>query len=66
MYRDNSGLLKLTWNNPVRCRGGTVQESSEIIFCMQEAGAVDECGNTVSWGFPSLLLPSVSAKLVFF
>lgn len=43
-----------------------VQESSEIIFWMQEAGAIDECGNTVSLGFPSLVLPPASKKMFSF
>lgn len=66
MDGDNSGLFELTRDNPVRCRGGTVQESFEIIFWVQEAGAIDECGNAVSLGFPALVLPPVSAKMFFF
>lgn len=59
-------MFELKWDNPVRCRGGTVQESSEIIFWVQEVGAIDECGNAVSFGFPSLVLQPMSAKMFFF
>lgn len=50
----------------MRCRGGTVQESFEIMFWVQEVGAIDECGNAISLGFPAPVLPPVSAKMFFF
>lgn len=50
----------------MRCRGETVQESSEIILWVQEVDAVEECGNSVSLGFPSLVLPPVSTKMFLF
>lgn len=43
-----------------------VQESSEIIFCSQGGGAMDECGNTASMGFPASVLPPASGKMGVF
>lgn len=65
MDRGGTGFFKLGCDDPLRHGGDAVQDSSEIISCMQEGCIMNECGNAARVGTPALALPPASRRVIF-